>query len=299
MKIFLEAAGCLTANYLITAIREAGHESVASDANPQSIGRLLADYFYTVPMAYEKSYVETVLNILVDNGITLVIPTLDDALLKWDSMRDILNQKGISLALSCREALNICLDKWYTYKIFVQNSIPTPKTSLKQEYSLVKPRNGRGGSDVSILQEDVAVDMTGMISQELLLGKEYTVDVFCNINNDPVYIVPRLRQSVKDGKSTGGEVVYHQEIIDGIKKICSVIPLMGAVNIQCFDTADGVKFTEINPRYGGGTVLGMKATENWIPLVVDTFVDKKTVVMNHEPEYGLKMGRYYAEIFYK
>lgn len=297
MKIFVEAAGCLTANFLITAIKEAGHECVASDVNPKSIGKLLADDFCTVPMADADDYVEKVLKILMDKKIDMVIPSLDDALMKWANMKDILEKNGISLALSDADTLSVCLDKWNTYQNFVAHGIPTPVSSLEQKYPLVKPRNGRGGSGILITEEKV--NMEGMISQELLVGTEYTVDVFCNIKHDPIYIVPRKRIGVKDGKSTGGEVVNNPEITEGIKKICSAIPMLGSVNIQCFNTDTGIKFTEINPRFGGGTVLGMRATENWVPLSVETFCKNKVVNAKVEPNIGLKMGRYYAEIFYK
>lgn len=297
MRIFLEAAGCLTANYLISAIRQAGFECVASDANELSIGKYLADEFYTVPLAIEENYIPQVLNLLKEKKIDLVIPSLDDALLKWAEMREELEANGICLALSDKKALELCLDKWNTYQCFVRNDIPTPKTSLEQKYQLVKPINGRGGSGIQITSEPVR--MEGMISQELLQGMEYTVDVFCDINHEPVYIVPRKRLNVKDGKSTAGEVVRNNEIEAGIKKICASIPLTGAVNIQCFETKEGVKFTEINPRFGGGTILGMKATENWIPLVVETFCKKTPVSEKKAIKYGLKMGRYYAEIFYE
>lgn len=297
MRIFVEAAGCLTANFLITAIKESGHECVASDANPQSIGKFLADDFCTVPMADADDYVEKVLEILIDKKIDMVIPSLDDALMKWAKMRYILEDNGICLALSESDALSICLDKWNTYQKFIAHGIPTPLSSLEQKYPLVKPRNGRGGSGILVTNDKV--NMEGMISQELLVGMEYTIDVFCNINHEPIYIVPRKRLGIKDGKSTGGEVVNNPEIIAGIRKICSAIPLMGAVNIQCFDTDSGIKFTEINPRFGGGTVLGMKATENWIPLSIETFYKNKVVNTKVEPNFGLKMGRYYAEVFYK
>ena len=298
MKIFLEASGCLTANFLISAIKDAGHICVASDANPESIGKLLSDEFYTVPMATDTDYVEKVLEILIEHKIVMVIPTLDDALLKWASMREQMEKNNITLAISDTPTLNVCVDKWNTYQCFIKNGIPTPKSSLKKDFPLVKPRNGRGGSGI-VVTDDTNVNMDNMICQELLLGTEYTVDVFCDYNHDPVYIVPRVRAGVKDGKSTGGVVCQNKDIDMGVRKICKAIPFTGAINIQCFETKDGIRFTEINPRFGGGTVLGMKATENWIPLTIDTFCYKKRISQKKDIHYGLKMGRYYAEIFYE
>lgn len=297
MRIFIEATGSLVSNSLIKSIRECGHICVASDASKDSIGKYLADEFYQVPFASDDSYSDFVKKLLIDKKIDMVIPTLDDALIKWDSIRNILNENGITLALSSFQTLQICQDKWETYKFFDKNHIPTPKTSLEQEFGLVKPRNGRGGSGVKITDEKVNMD--GMISQEVLEGVEYTVDVFCSLNHEPIYIVPRKRIGIKEGKSTGGIVVDRSDIADYVKLICKSVQFVGAVNIQCFDTTSGIKFTEINPRFGGATILGMKATENWIPLSIRTFLNKEVVKASFPVKYGLKMGRYYSEVFYE
>lgn len=297
MRIFVEATGSLVSHGLIEPIRESGNICVASDASDESIGRFLADEFYQVPLATAENYTDELLDILIEKKIDMVIPTLDDALLKWDSIRSVLESNGITLAISDKSVLDICQDKWNTYKCFIENGIPTPKTSIAQEYELIKPRNGRGGNGIQIINRPV--DMTGMISQELLQGIEYTIDVFCNIDHEPIYIVPRKRLGVKEGKSTGGVVVYRPDMDKIVRRICSVIPFTGAINIQCFNTSEGLKFTEINPRFGGGTVLGMKATENWIDLTVRTFKGHEIVRSCRPIDYGLKMGRYYAEIFYK
>lgn len=297
MRFLVEAAGSMVAPGLIGMIKESGNTCIASDANPQSIGRFLADDFCLVPLAYDESYISCVLDLLIKKKVEIVLPTLDDGLLKWSSVRNRLHDINVTLAISDHETLSTCLDKWKTYGFFTDNGIPTPRTSLKQEYVLVKPRNGRGGAGIQITE--TPVDMTGMISQELLIGTEYTVDVFCDIDHEPVYIVPRKRIGVKEGKSTAGEVVYRPDIVEIINKICKKIPFTGIINFQCFDTAEGIKMTEINPRYGGGTVLGMKATENWIPLTIETFCHGKKVSTAKEVDYGLKMGRYYAEVFYK
>ena len=201
MRIFVEAAGSLVAPAMMSMIRESGHICVSSDANEDSIGKHLADEFCKVPYALDEKYTDAVKEIVTREKIDLVIPTLDDALLKWDSIRGQLQDEGVYLAISNREALEVCQDKWNTYLVFSKNGIPTPKTSLKQEFGLVKPRRGRGGAGVRVTEE--LADMEGMISQEVLHGQEYTVDVFCNLRHEPVYIVPRKRIGVKEGKSTG------------------------------------------------------------------------------------------------
>ena len=297
MKILSEACGSLTAGYIIKNVQKAGHISVATDMSEDCFGKHLADEFYSVPSAADENSPEFLKKLVVDNNIEMIIPTLDDGLLNWALMKSELSENGISVAISDANTLKVFLDKWETYLFFEKNGIPTPKTSLKQEYRLVKPRNGRGGSGIVIT--DDPVDMTGNISQELLSGTEVTIDVLCDLNGKPVYIVPRIRLGIKEGKATGGQVIKNPKIDEYVEKICSAIHFIGPINIQCFIKENGdISFTEINPRLGGGSVLGMAATENWIPLMVKTFVEKENVEPSTDVKYGLKMGRYYDEVFY-
>ena len=297
MRIMTEAAGCLASASGFKSIREAGYSVIGTDANSECYAKHLVDEFYCVPYAFDPKSKEFLFNLAIEKKIDLVIPSLDEGMIRWAEMADDLKKRGVSVAISSVDTVKICEDKWLTYLKFKESGIPTPKSSLKNEYPLVKPRLGRGGSGIHINEPDV--DMEDMISQELLSGTEYTTDVFCNLNNEPIYIVPRQRIGVKEGKSTGGIVVEQKDIIEGIKKICKAIPFVGPFNAQCFVSSTGeVKFTEINPRLGGGTALGMAATENWFPLMVETFVNRKVVQAKFPVRYGMKMGRYYAEVFY-
>ncbi|MGI6555691.1 MAG: ATP-grasp domain-containing protein [Bacillota bacterium] len=294
-KILTEASGSLTSAYLIEAIKKAGFFPVASDIDPECVGRYLAHDFIEMPSKDDKNLWEKTLGKLISHKIDIVIPSLDETLLGWAQKKEEFLQHGVHTIISNPQTVKIFQDKWLTFQFFRQAGIPTPLTSLEQKYPLIKPRNGRGSKGVKITSKPVHMD--GMVSQELLEGEEYTVDVFCDKQSEPVYIVPRKRLGVKDGKSTGGIVVNHPQIIKWVKRICKQIPFLGPINIQCFICKDGsVKFVEINPRIAGGMALGFAATENWINLIVDHFIFGKTI--NPKPiRYGMKMKRYYAEVF--
>ena len=298
MRILIEAIGSLVSGATIKRIHEAGHTCVGIDANKDCYARFLVDEFYQAPLATDPCSKDFLFNLAVEKKIDLVMASLDDGLLIWSSMRKSLLEHGVHITLPDEELLKIFLDKWKTYLFFKEVGTPTPETSLKQDFPLVKPRLGRGGDGIIIT--DQKVDMEDMVSQEVLTGTEYTTDVLCDIHSNPVYIVPRVRLGVKEGKSTGGIVVNNEKIKSLIVSLCNRMHYVGAFNIQCFEDENGnVKFTELNPRLGGGTALGMAATENWIPLLIDTFINNKSIKASGVVDYGLKMGRYYSEIYYK
>jgi len=121
--------------------------------------------------------------------------------------------------------------------------------------------------------------------------------VLCDNSSRPLYIVPRKRLGVRDGKSTQGVVVKHPGIERVVKDLCAAARFCGPINVQCFcDAEGGITVIEVNPRIAGGMALGFAATENWVPLMVAMISGQE----HFEPlpvRYGLRMMRYYAEVF--
>ena len=294
-KILTEASGSLVSGYLINAIKDAGHIAIASDIDDQCVGRYLADDFVQMPSKHDPDLWPKVAAILTEHGIDVVIPSLDETLLGWAKNKPQFAERGVEVIISDPPVIETFVDKWLAYRFFVDNGIPTPATSLSQDYPLVKPRNGRGGQGVGVVHE--RIDMAGMLSQALLEGEEYTVDVLCDKASRPLYIVPRRRIGVKDGKSTQGVVVRHEKIIEVVGALCKAAQFIGPINVQCFCCNDGtVKVVEVNPRIAGGMALGFAATENWISVLCDKLTDGQ-VYQTKPIKYGLRMMRYYAEVF--
>ncbi|HHD78026.1 MAG TPA: ATP-grasp domain-containing protein, partial [Epsilonproteobacteria bacterium] len=204
MKILTEASGSLVSAYLIKAIKESGNIAVASDVNEDNHGQCLADEFITFPYSNIPDLWEVIETKLIQSKIDIVIPSFDETLLGWAERKEYFKQKGIHVLISDSQSLNTFLDKYSAYEFCQTHNIPTPKTSLSQVYTLVKPRFGRGGSGIYI--GDEPQNMDEMISQELIDGLEYTVDCLFDKDGNPIYIIPRIRMDVKDGKSTKGIV---------------------------------------------------------------------------------------------
>jgi carbamoyl-phosphate synthase large subunit len=294
MRILTEASGSLVAAYLIKAIKEAGYYAVGSDINKRNAGFCLADDFIVMPKHDDPDLWSFLFRKLPETCIDVVIPSFDETLLGWAERQADFKRQGIFVCISPAETVRIFQDKWETHLFFDSIGIPSPATSLMKAYPLVKPRKGRGSEGVQIVAGDVP--MEGMISQEVVEGDEYTIDAFFGIDGRPIYIIPRKRIGVHQGKSTGGIVCRHQEIEHYVSKMAETARFVGPINFQCFVNDDGIQFIEINPRVAGGMALGFAASENWVRLIVEHFVQGKAIqpkpVLN-----GLKMVRYYAECF--
>jgi hypothetical protein len=168
---------------------------------------------------------EETLDIITKYKITDVIPTLHETLLGWSKKKEYFKDLGCTIHISPPSTLEIFLDKWTTFNFFKENKLPTPNTSLDNIYPLTKPRSGRGAIGIQLNKVDR--EMTGLISQEVCLGREVTIDVFV-YNNKPLYIVPRNRDKIVSGKSTASSIFKNDKIM---KKNISIIkikkPLQG------------------------------------------------------------------------
>lgn len=295
LNILIEASGSLVCGYMIDAIQRAGHRAVASDIDAQAVGRHLADDFMQVPSANDSDLWPRIESMLIEHRIDMVIPSIDETLLGWAARKHDLAHTGITICLSDEAVIQTFSDKWLSYQFFRAHDIPTPNSSLEQLYPMVKPRFGRGGRGVGIASN--AIDMSGLLSQEVVQGTEYTVDVLCSPSGAPVYIVPRRRIGVRDGKSTGGIVECRDDVIRVVRRLCESTHFIGPINVQCFVQHDGtVTVIEVNPRIAGGMALGFAATENWIPLLCRMFRNGEAPAPRAVRD-GLRMHRYYAEIF--
>lgn len=295
LKILTEASGGLTSGYIIKAIKDAGFFAVSSDVEEFIAGRYLADGFIKMPFSNDPQLWPKTIQLLEENEIEIVIPSLDDTLLGWSQRKNELREQNIHVVISDSSTIEIFQDKWLTYHFFKEHGFATPATSLEQVYPLVKPRLGRGAKGVRITSD--VVSMEGMISQEVVDGEEYTIDVLCDMDSKPVYIVPRKRINVREGKSTGGLVTFHEGMIHEVERICRTVRFIGPINIQCFvGSNESIQFIEINPRLAGGMALGFAATENWISAIINQWIYGKSMIPN-PVKYGMKMLRYYDEIF--
>lgn len=295
-NVLLEASGSLTSSYMIKAIKDTGATVAASDI-AECAAQQIADDFIFFPLSSAPNLWNVIETEITNRKINVVIPSFDETLIEWAEKKDYYRQKGVHVVLSSKETIGKCQDKWETYQFFKAIGIPTPETSTENKYPLIKPRLGRGGKGITINSSDKNISMDGMISQELLEGQEYTIDVFCDNKSNPVYIIPRKRMQVKDGKSINGITIMHEGIIEYVKKICSHLKFIGPINVQCFETMAGeIKFIEINPRIAGGMALGFAASENWVELIFKNIIENKTI-QPVQVKYGLKMFRHYDEVF--
>ena len=297
MNILIEASGSLTSGYIIKAIKDSGHRVIGSDISFFNHAKVMCDDFILMPKNDENQLWEKIAKLLDEYNINIVLPSFDETLLGWSERVNFFRSKNITVIISPVETIKKFQDKWIAFEFFKSPGILTPDTSLKSEFEIIKPRVGRGGAGIFLNDFKSEIDMTNMISQKKIVGQEYTVDCFFDFRGVPIYIIPRERLNVIDGKSSKGIVAKNLQIEDLVKEISLKIKFKGPVNFQFFN-ADNKKIyiLEINTRIAGGMALGFAASENWIKLIIENLIKKRKIIPK-KIKYGLKMARFYDEVF--
>ena len=301
MKILTEAGGSLVSSYMIKSIKISGHYAVSSDITSDCAGASLADEFLIFPRANEPKLWDAIEAEVIKNDIDVVVPSFDEMLLGWAERRQYFAKKGINVLVSDASVIETFQDKWKTFEFFQSNLLAAPATSLTPKFPFLKPRFGRGSVGIKLIEnrEDrIKYFSEGYVSQEFLKGTEYTVDCLFDHASQPVYIIPRKRLNIINGKSLGGVVCLNSDIIKAVRELGRATNFVGPVNVQLFvgDTPErAINFIEVNPRIGGGTALAFAASENWVPLFIDILQSKKIIARNVKD--NLKMYRQYEELF--
>ena len=297
MNILIEASGSLTSGYIIKAIKNSGNRVIGSDISDFNHAKLMCDDFILMPKHNDKNLWGKITKLLDDYNIDIVIPSFDETLLGWSEKVNFFRNKNIRVILSPIETIKTFQDKWFAFLFFKNLGILTPESSLKPKFEIIKPRIGRGSLGIFVNDFKSKIDMTNMISQKKIIGQEYTVDCFFDNSYEPVYIIPRKRLNIIDGKSSKGIVVKNLEIENIVKRISSNIKFIGPINFQFFITTNNdIYILEINTRIAGGMALGFAASENWIELIIKNLINNRKITPK-KVKYGLKMSRYYDEIF--
>ncbi|MBA5851069.1 ATP-grasp domain-containing protein [Clostridium sp. cel8] len=296
MNVLVEGIGSMVFNTQLKYYNQMNWNLVGIDITNKSFGLYKNLKPYIVPKYSDQKCFNVIENIIKNEKINLVFPTINEGLLGWSKRKKYFKNKyNADIIISDEEVIDICTDKWKTYNFFIDNNFPTPKTSLNLVYELIKPRIGRGSQGICLKNEvNSNFNMEGYISQDIVSGEEYTVDILCDFKSNPVYIIPRKRIDVESGVSVKGVTVYDEKIIDYCKKIVAKLKPVGIINIQCMKKDKDIYFIEINPRIAGGSSLSFASSDNWF-CAINCFLNNKEY-NTKSIKYNQYMFRYYEDL---
>jgi carbamoyl-phosphate synthase large subunit len=273
----------------------------------------LCDKAFLVKPIKHTGYIRQLLSIVKTNKVKLLVPTVD-----WDLKILAQNKKkfaamGCCVLISATDVVDICQDKRKTYRFLCKNGFDTPVTISvasaisKKKLNLpcfLKPWDGsasRGNAVVNNRKELLffAKRIPNAICQEFIKGTEHTCDVYVDFNMKVRCVVPRKRIEVRAGEVSKAQVVKHSEIMGQSARLVETLGAgPGVITLQLFLTHDNsVKFIEINPRFGGGVPLSIKAGANFPKWILQGLLASNTNIRFDGFKDNLIMLRYDDEVW--
>lgn len=225
-----------------------------------------------VPRINHPDYIPSLLDICANEKIDALIPTIDTDLLILAQNKEKFLAVGTRAIISAPDKIALCRDKRLTADYFhsVGLKSPAPVDHVTKYVggfpAFIKPKDGSSSIfayKVNNTEElaSYASQVPDYIIQPFISGTEYTVDIFCDLEGKPIYITPRIRLAVRAGEVLKTQIVQDQQIIDEMKQLLMDYKPCGAITVQLIRQNDtGVDYyIEINPRFGGGAPLSIKA----------------------------------------
>lgn len=227
----------------------------------------------------DENYIPTLLTICENEKVDCLIPTIDTDLLLLAENKRRFESIGTKVLIGCPEKVRLCRDKNYTADYFISLGLKSPlSVNSVEKYviglndgsvgfpAFIKPKDG--SSSINAYRVDTLKDLKlyaekigDYIIQPFISGKEYTIDVFCDYEGNPVYITPRERLAVRAGEVLKTKITQNDTMIAEIKILIEDFKPSGQITVQLIqDERTGDNFyIEINPRFGGGAPLSIKA----------------------------------------
>lgn len=273
---------------------------VAVDINNTAPALYYADKHYLISKITDDNYITDIIELCNKEDIHLIIPTIDTELYKFAENKDFIETNTNAIVhVSNRNVMEICRNKFNTQLFFEENNIDAPRlisidNLINKDYDFplfIKPLNGSSSINTFKINNEKELQffidyVPNPIVQEFIEGDEYTVDAFTDFNSKIITIVPRLRIATRGGEVSKGIVKKDKEIIEQVKKVLKALKPIGHITLQCMKTDDGIKFIEINPRFGGGAPISIKAgadsPKNLYRLLLG---EKLTYTENYKDDY--------------
>jgi len=304
---------------LVNSFRRAARELkinltvLGTDTTQFSSALQLCDKKFLVKPTVHAGYIKQLLSIVKANRVKLLVPTVDLDLKLLARNKPKFAALDCLVLVSAPGVVNICQDKRKAYRFLRKNGFDTPVTmSIQTALSkakldwpcFLKPWDGyasRGNVVVNNRKELLffATRIPNVICQEFIRGTEHTCDVYVDFGLKVRCVVPRRRIEVRAGEVSKGQAVKHPYIMSEAAKLVEKLGAgPGVITLQLFLTKnDRVRFIEINPRFGGGAPLSIKAGANFPKWILQELLGRKVNIRFDGFKDKLIMLRYDSEVW--
>ena len=273
------------------------------NSDDKSIAFKYADEKVISPLIYDSNYILFLLEYCKENRIDIVISLFDIDLLMLAKHKKQFEKICTKVIVSDPIIIEVCNDKWKTYKFLIDNGFHAPMSFLdmneviekiserKLSYPVVvKPRYGCGSISVAIAYDEIAnsylkyesaVTNDKVIYQECLIGQEYGADIINDLNGETQNVIIRKKLAMRSGETDIAQLVDEPSIKETLVRLGKITKHIANMDCDIF-LVNGVPYVlEMNARFGGGYPFSHMGGCNLPKAIVEWAkgepVDKETI----------------------
>lgn len=289
INILLTSAG--RRSYLVKYFKEAlnkNGEVHVSNSSPLSPAFSHADKSVVTPLIHDKNYIPFLLDYCNKNNIKAIIPLFDVDLPVLSQNKKKFKDIGVDVIVSNYDVVNICNDKYKTYKFFKKYKFNYIKTYLTVEEAneeinkgtlsfplIIKPRWGMGSIGIyeadnldelkifykktikiiknSYLKYESSMDFSkSVIIQEKINGQEYGLDIINDLNSNYINTIVKNKIAMRAGETDISKVINNLELKKLGERISTCLNHIGNLDVDIIIKENKAYILEMNARFGGG-----------------------------------------------
>jgi carbamoyl-phosphate synthase large subunit len=247
-----------------------------------------ADDYIITPCIYDKEYINFLLKFCNEKSVNVIISLFDIDLPILSRNIKRFENIGVRLIISNEKAIEICNDKWKTYRFLSSIGLKQPKTYIsinacnedldkgKIKFPLIlKPRWGTGSIGIFEIDTKEEIDIlykklhriifnsylrfesnqdidSCIVIQEKLIGKEFGLDILNDLNGVYVITVAKQKLAMRSGETDIAQIIDSSLFVPVSKIIAESLNHIGNLDVDCFITENKeIYVLEINCRFGG------------------------------------------------
>lgn len=275
-------------NYFKTELSKIGGKIIAIDCDSAAPALYFADHWELVPQINHPEYVQRIKDLCKKYQVNAIMSLIDPELSILAQHKDEFAEENIKLIVSDKDVVDVCFDKYLTYKILQKYNIPAVpvyesmnevindlKTKRLSFPLIVKPRTGSASIRVSKVTSINELENLWRLSDDLIVqpfieGDEYGVDCYVDLlTHEAVHIFGKRKLKMRAGETDKSEAVVDPILFALIEDLLNTLRLIGPIDIDCFKTETGYVISEINPRFGGGYLHAYEAGQNFIRCIIN------------------------------
>jgi carbamoyl-phosphate synthase large subunit len=287
MNILLTSVG--RRKYLVEHFRHAlqGRGEILATNLVFTSSLLSADYYELTPPIHDDSYIPFLIDLCQRKNVNAIVSLFDIDLPILAANSEKFSNIGTRFIGPDLITAKIANDKMATHVFLKELGVLSPETysNLDEAISaldqrrlhfplIIKPRFGMGSigiftaedmSELVVLYKKCANEVfstylkfeslhepqNSVLIQEQLVGQEYGLDLYKDLNQNLVGIVAKKKIEMRSGETDIGEITSSTPFEKFSTTIGNSLTFSGLLSVDCFTTDSGIYCTEINPRISG------------------------------------------------